>query len=83
MDVCFSELNECESQPCLNGGVCVDGPGYYNCTCIDGYEGGDCGTGMYHRTLSISHGTFSPKILELMPNSSHIRARYVALFVSS
>ena len=39
---CEKELNECESEPCLNGGTCVDLKTGYSCKCVDGY------TGMYN-----------------------------------
>lgn len=35
-------LTNCSSQPCKNGGTCLDQePGYF-CQCQDGYEGRDC-----------------------------------------
>ena len=36
-----SELDECLSNPCLNG-VCLDRPGLYACECDDGYIGPHC-----------------------------------------
>ena len=47
------ELNECDPDPCLNGGTCVDGVRNYTCNCAtfpeDGgltyYTGRNCGTG--------------------------------------
>ena len=32
-------MDECLSNPCDMNAVCTDNPGYYNCTCISGYEG--------------------------------------------
>ena len=34
--------NECESQPCANGGVCFDGEGEYLCICTEDYRGDNC-----------------------------------------
>ncbi|KAM4590762.1 protein eyes shut homolog [Odontesthes bonariensis] len=39
---CEVNLNECESKPCLNGGVCVDGIDLYQCLCSEGFEGFNC-----------------------------------------
>ena len=46
---CFlPELNECDPDPCLNGGTCVDGVRNYTCSCAseDGalvfYTGRNC-----------------------------------------
>ena len=40
------DIDECESNPCQNGGTCVDAVGGYSCTCIAGFKGDDCETGM-------------------------------------
>lgn len=41
----FLDINECESNPCQNGGACEDGENSYTCTCLLGYTGHDCETG--------------------------------------
>lgn len=37
-----TDLNECLSNPCLNGGACQDLPAGYNCLCPPGFEGINC-----------------------------------------
>lgn len=37
-----SELDECDSTPCLNEGVCQDGISSFSCACRDGYAGSFC-----------------------------------------
>ena len=39
---CEVDLNECESEPCFNGGTCVDRPGYFVCICVEGFGGVTC-----------------------------------------
>ena len=33
---CNSEILECLSNPCQNGGFCNEFENYYNCSCVDG-----------------------------------------------
>ncbi|XP_034670265.1 protein eyes shut [Drosophila subobscura] len=40
--ICQEEINECESSPCQNGGVCVDKLAAYACACPMGYTGINC-----------------------------------------
>ena len=45
-DECSSvDINECVSEPCLNGGLCEDGINVYICHCQDGFLGSACETG--------------------------------------
>lgn len=40
---CEINTNECEPNPCENGGTCVDGSNNYTCYCAHtGYEGRNC-----------------------------------------
>ncbi|XP_049813652.1 protein eyes shut-like [Schistocerca nitens] len=39
---CQTNWDECWSNPCMNGGTCIDGVASYNCTCPDGYMGEQC-----------------------------------------
>ena len=38
------DINECESTPCLNDGLCVDGINSYRCKCKENYVGENCET---------------------------------------
>ena len=41
-DTCETESNECYSEPCNNGGICIDLIGRYECECRSGFEGKHC-----------------------------------------
>ncbi len=36
------DVNECASNPCRNGAICLNGMGQYVCQCRDTYTGYDC-----------------------------------------
>uniref|UniRef100_A0A336MY49 CSON008277 protein n=1 Tax=Culicoides sonorensis TaxID=179676 RepID=A0A336MY49_CULSO len=41
-ELCNYEYNECESNPCLNGGQCIDHISGFSCKCTPGYTGKRC-----------------------------------------
>ena len=47
-----TEADECDSDPCQNGATCVDELAYYDCVCVDGYEGDHCEIGQPQKKLS-------------------------------
>lgn len=38
----FLDMSECSSQPCQNGGTCVEGVSQYKCICPPGKTGSHC-----------------------------------------
>ena len=45
--VFITDINECSSNPCLNGGFCVDYVNRYACLCQPGYTGTRCQSGTW------------------------------------
>ena len=43
--LCLTDTNECSSDPCQNGALCVDVQNQFNCVCAVGFEGIYCETG--------------------------------------
>lgn len=41
---CENEINECDSNPCHNNGVCTDLLAAYSCSCTEDYAGPQCDT---------------------------------------
>ena len=42
-DYCTSvDVNECQSNPCENGGTCLNEIGSYHCSCSRGFSGKHC-----------------------------------------
>ena len=40
----ISDIDECASNPCQNGGQCIDGINGYTCFCAAGFTGVNCET---------------------------------------
>jgi len=41
------DIDDCDPNPCANGGECVDGVDSYTCNCAPGFTGPDCETGEF------------------------------------
>ena len=54
----ITDIDECLSNPCKNGGHCIDGINDYDCTCADGWIGKNCETGKYFHILIIQARKF-------------------------
>ena len=39
------DKDDCDPNPCQNGGICLDGVDSHTCNCISGYEGDNCEIG--------------------------------------
>ena len=37
-----SDPDDCKTNPCMNGGTCIDGFNRYTCKCVPGYTGRNC-----------------------------------------
>ena len=42
----FADIDECASEPCMHAADCADSVNQFDCTCLDGYTGTQCETGM-------------------------------------
>ena len=52
-----ADINECASNPCLNGGTCTDLVNGYECTCAPGWTGDFCQTGRHCNINNVSNKT--------------------------
>ena len=43
--VTWKDFDECDNDPCMNGGECMNGDNNYTCKCMPGYAGTNCETG--------------------------------------
>ncbi|KTG32146.1 hypothetical protein cypCar_00022222 [Cyprinus carpio] len=49
---CHENVNDCVSNPCQNGGTCIDGISSFQCFCPDGWEGDLCNLNVNECSLS-------------------------------
>ncbi|KAK1171313.1 protein jagged-1b-like [Acipenser oxyrinchus oxyrinchus] len=52
---CHENINDCESNPCKNGGTCIDKVNIYQCICGDGWEGVHCETNINDCSVKPCH----------------------------
>ncbi|XP_028930417.1 fibulin-7-like [Ornithorhynchus anatinus] len=52
-------IDDCASQPCANGGTCVDHVQRYTCLCLRGWTGGDCRSPDPSYWVSLNNSSFS------------------------
>ncbi|XP_074078926.1 fibulin-7-like [Macrotis lagotis] len=52
-------IDDCASQPCTNGGTCVDDVQRYICLCPSGWTGNNCQTPATSYWVSLSNSSFS------------------------
>ena len=56
-DILLIDIDECSSNPCMNGATCTDAVNSYTCACVAGYTGTHCetGEGLLLSNLKIYH----------------------------
>ncbi|XP_042293510.1 fibulin-7-like [Sceloporus undulatus] len=52
-------INDCASNPCANGGTCVDGIQSHSCQCARGWSGSTCQVPLYSDGAMLSNTSFS------------------------
>ena len=45
MQFIFTDIDECASNPCDNGAMCINLQNQYTCTCTGGWQGTHCEQG--------------------------------------
>ena len=48
---CTVNIDDCDPNPCMNGGSCEDLINDYACQCASGYAGSDCNSKGFHNYL--------------------------------
>ncbi|XP_067419564.1 fibulin-7-like [Emydura macquarii macquarii] len=66
-------INDCVSNPCANGGTCVDAVQSYTCLCPSGWAGYNCQTPVYSHWATLSNSSFSrqPRCTDSRPGVRH------------
>ena len=53
MDFSNVDLDECESDPCMNGAECTNEASAYSCVCVEGFTGVNCETGQRNNLIYV------------------------------
>lgn len=51
----FSDINECDTNPCENGGQCTNSEGSFTCNCAGGWKGPACNQGKFSEYITKIH----------------------------
>ena len=62
----FTDINECSSNPCLNGGSCTDKINGYTCSCQPGYTGAQCQTSEKYSQCNIPTIVLAKLVINLL-----------------
>ena len=65
-NVLNSDIDECASNPCDNGGTCDDLVNGYRCQCADGYTGEQCKIGEYRTNVLINNSLQNELIITVL-----------------
>lgn len=90
---CFADDDECVSDPCLNGGFCLDDINDYFCVCAPGWNGKDCENGESSVALENCHSLiwvivhlksiYVLRVLQLVPEvCNRKKSQFLHTFVS-
>ena len=66
----LTDVDECDSSPCLNGATCVDGVDGFSCSCVDGYSGDLCDIGNTYEALMLINALFNFFALKFIKTAS-------------
>ena len=65
--VFITDINECSSNPCINGGSCTDQVNGYACSCQPGYTGRQCQTSKkYFKRCNIPWMVLAKVVINLL-----------------
>lgn len=53
-DYSISDIDDCYSNPCLNGGTCTDLVNDYNCTCKEGFSAKTCSGMLFEDNVHVN-----------------------------
>ncbi len=60
------DRDECLTNPCLNGGICINREPYYLCDCPDGYFGENCEVHQQGQIVRLSMGALAAILVCLL-----------------
>lgn len=80
---CETDIDECSSLPCLNGGICRDKVGGFTCECSSGYTGKGQGSHLCNLNLvliCIIYGHLRPAYYIVMGGEKGINLKLLIVY---
>ena len=74
--ILFLEKNECDSNPCVNNGICQDEIGSYLCDCSRAWTGINCEIGTSYNMTCLWMFVYKEK------NASNNRIVYIDMYIN-
>ena len=66
----FTDVNECDMDPCANNGTCINNNGSYSCDCDDGWQGYTCTEGETKFFAYVKKAFYSGIILTILTKTA-------------
>ena len=76
-----TDQNECLSNPCQNGGTCIDGVDMYMCRCPSGFAGISCQQSMYFQTKLIHMCVFINTAILMVEDTNYAIYMHMLFYV--
>ena len=64
----FLDIDDCQPDPCMHGGVCKDGINSFTCGCAHGFKGDICDISMFYDSIKVQTSfTEAYEFLKIVP----------------
>lgn len=77
----FLDINECDTNPCENGGQCTNSEGSFTCSCAGGWRGPACNQGKFSEYIIRYKSTAKRNIIMYMYHDDRKTLTQIEVYV--